>query len=84
MEKALWIVTLKLPKQEGHNPASKRLGRCPLALGTKGEPTARVCTDTTGAHHSLLVRAANVEAIRKRFENWHVTRIEQVRKFETA
>lgn len=72
---ALFIVTVKLgpdPERGAHNPARKVLGFCPAFPG-------KVCTDSTGAHHSTVVEAGNIDAVRERFTpHYHVTRIEEV------
>lgn len=62
------LVTIKLPKNPNHNPHSKVTGPCPVS---------RVCTDSTGEHHTVLVgNDAEVEELRKRFG--HITRVEKV------
>lgn len=67
-----YIVTIKLPKHPSHNPRSKVTGECPVSLYK--------CTDQTGEHHSVLVNADSISAVRHHFafKGVHVTRIEHV------
>jgi len=69
----LYLVTVKIHKNPEHNPRNKRFGPCPV----NGEP----CTDTTGEHHTILVRSADgVDLVTKkaRQKYGHVTRVESV------
>ena len=69
----LYIVTVKLPKNKGHDPRNKKTGACPLDADA-------LCTDVTGEHHTILVDSPysykRVEEQLK--EKYHVTRIEDV------
>jgi hypothetical protein len=63
----LAIVTIKLPKNPKHDPHNKVTAACPFS-GT--------CTDSTGEHHSGLVRnLAELQALR---EQHHITRVEYI------
>jgi len=69
----LYLVTVKTHKNPEHNSRNKRFGACPV----NGEP----CTDTTGEHHTILVRSAKggdyvTKAARQKYG--HVTRVESV------
>jgi len=67
-----YIVTLKLPKKPDHDPRNKKTGPCQFA---------RVCTDVTGEHHSLLISSpATIEEIKEAYKKRgvHVTRVEQM------
>jgi len=63
----IYIVTFKYPRDANHNPADKKTASCPCSF---------VCTDSTGAHHSMIVQADSVEDIRSAFNEAHITRIE--------
>lgn len=63
-----FLVTVKLPRQKDHDPANKITGTCPVS--------GKICTDTTGQHHTILVEANSVEDAGARFPNLHITRIE--------
>jgi hypothetical protein len=63
----LFLVTIKLPKNPNHNPHAKVIGECPF--GT--------CTDSTGEHHTGVVRTLDeAEGFREAYR--HITRIEEV------
>lgn len=74
----LWIVTVKIKATLDHNPRNKVTGKCPVSLGP--------CTDTTGAHHSMVadIPTDDVEVARDWFEialdlqTTPITRIERV------
>lgn len=74
MNERLFMVTVKQPRDPEHNPHHKKTGRC-TAIGSAGA----TCTDTTGQHHTVLVRAITLDLVRKwAAERWeHVTRIEE-------
>lgn len=64
-----YIVTIKLARRSDHDPKHKKTDRCPFH--------GSVCTDSTGEHHSGLVRGRTAEEVRAQFaENYHVTRVE--------
>lgn len=72
---AIFLVTVKLPKNPEHNPRDKKTGPCPV----NGKP----CTDVTGEHHTFLMDYGTedlaIEAVRESFEVlYHVTRVETV------
>lgn len=63
------LVTVKI-RQPGvrHDPYNKKKGVCPLS--------GHQCTDTTGAHHTVLVRTkAEMDVL----SQYHITRVEEVR-----
>ena len=75
-----FIATLLFKKDPKHNPSDKKTGVCPVST---------VCTDSTGAHHSILIHAEDCEeaksiAVRVGKENFaphifvHITRVELV------
>jgi len=73
-----YLVTVKLAKNPDHDPHRKVIGPCPL----NGDE-AKICTDTTGEHHTIMVQAMGYEAARintlKAYpEAKHVTRIEEM------
>lgn len=72
----LFIATVKLPRDEFHDPANKQTGRCPITLSRSR------CTDRTGQHHSILVEAESLltaqDIVQQRFS--HITRIEEARE----
>ena len=61
------LVTIKLPKNPLHDPHNKVTGPCPVS---------RVCTDSTGEHHTVLVQTEGNLAWY--MSNYHITRIEDV------
>lgn len=70
---ALFIVTVKIPKNPEHNPREKKTGPCPV----NGKP----CTDVTGEHHTLLFLSerpeTTAEDVRAYYQaDYHVTRVE--------
>lgn len=73
----LYMVTVKLPNNPIHDPRHKVAGECPAHLGKE-------CTDTTGAHHTVLAQANDHmqlrEIVRALFgrTSMHITRIEEV------
>lgn len=50
--KSLWAVTVKLPSRSDHDVYNKKTGHCPFS--------GMVCSDITGRHHTVVVRADNV------------------------
>lgn len=70
-----YIVTVKM-RTEGHDPKNKVTDQCPREENG-------ICTDKTGAHHSLLVES-DLELKDILFELGlefvHITRIERVEK----
>lgn len=68
-----YIVTVKVYNKT-HDPKNKRIGACITSI---------VCTDFTGHHHSLLVKAQNIvkaqNYIIEVYGDIHITRIEEVR-----
>lgn len=67
----LFIVTVKRDSDPNHNPHMKLFGDCP--------ESGRSCTDTTGAHHSVLVQAPTLQKVRAALKGKvHITRIEEV------
>ena len=64
-----FLVTVKLPRRDDHDPAHKVTGRCPV-------PPHFHCTDVTGQHHTVLVTAESAEGAAARFPGWHITRVE--------
>jgi len=62
-----WIVTVKLPKNSGHNPRAKQTGPCPFS---------DECTDVTGEHHSFLTGPGGLETLRE--NGTHITRTERL------
>lgn len=70
---ALFIVTLKLAKNVNHDPRNKVTTWCPV--------TGEMCTDQTGAHHSVLVEADTLREVHDAYKEFglHVTRIEVAR-----
>ena len=69
----LYIVTIKLKEKKEHNPRNKKIDYCPLTNN-------HICTDSTGAHHSVLIKAENINKIKQHLKhlNFHITRIEEV------
>ena len=62
------LVTVKI-RQPGvrHDPLNKKKGTCPVSH--------HLCTDITGAHHTVLVRTkAEMDVL----SMYHITRIEEV------
>lgn len=70
--KLYFLVTVKLPHDPRHNPRNKVAGACPISHA--------YCSDTTGEHHTVIVRANSPEQVLHTFtdDDIHVTRIEQV------
>jgi hypothetical protein len=68
----VYVVTVKLPRNEAHDPRNKVTAPCPLS--------GRECTDQTGEHHSVLVEAQSAIGARDYFiaAGVHVTRVEAV------
>lgn len=70
-----YLVTIKLPKNPAHDPRAKVTGSCAANGGGR-------CTDVTGEHHTMLIRAdasetlESVEAYARRVFA-HVTRVEE-------
>jgi len=52
---ASFIVTVRQPKQAGHDPHNKKTGVCTWS---------NYCTDVTGEHHSFLVTNVSEEQAR--------------------
>jgi hypothetical protein len=69
---AAYIVTVKLSRNEAHDPRNKVTAPCPMS--------GRECTDQTGEHHSVLVEAQSAVGAREYFiaAGVHVTRVEAV------
>jgi len=61
------LVTLKLPANRKHDPARKLSASCPVS---------EVCSDSTGAHHTVLIYTD--AALAELQANYHVTRVEEV------
>lgn len=70
-----WLVTVKLPRNPGHDPQHKVTGPCPVWFRHP-----RTCTDVTGQHHTVLVSADSAElaAADALVAGFHITRIEEV------
>ena len=72
VDKHLYIVTLKFKRNPNHNPRNKKTGAC---------QTTNFCTDCTGEHHCILIRAVSMNMaeiiLKLHYPNVHVTRIEQ-------
>ena len=66
-----FIVTVKFGFNDKHDPKNKKVGQCPWSMN---------CTDSTGAHHSVLIDAPDRQAVEAMFQSYHVTRIESVDK----
>ena len=64
------IITVKLQKNPNHNPDKKLTGRCPV--------TNQLCTDITGEHHSFIEYGRDLDGIRQKIKDYHVTRIEAI------
>lgn len=68
----LFIVTIKVERNKDHDPKNKVGGECSVSLD---------CTDVTGEHHSLLVKADSrdeIDYILKEIITYkHITRIEE-------
>jgi len=72
--KIVCIVTIKLLKNNNHNPKDKKSGKCGLHLASNSE-----CTDVTGEHHSCVMEGDSIKEIKERAKILgHVTRIEQI------
>jgi hypothetical protein len=70
----VFLVTVKLPRghKGPHDPKRKVEGQCPAATGWDA-----ICTDVTGEHHTILVRADSVDEARAWFpRETHITRVE--------
>lgn len=67
-----YIVTIKLPKRKDHDPRNKVTGKCPVS------PTAAICTDVTGEHHSILAKDWSAVQVFLHAPYVHVTRVEEV------
>jgi len=70
--KVLYIVTIK-KYNKSHNPRDKKTGPC---------ITSGICTDKTGHHHSVMVRASSIQEVQDKINNtdmynYHITRIEE-------
>ena len=71
---AMYIVTVKLARNPGHDPHNKKIGICPVS--------GLLCTDVTGEHHSYVVVVSESEQAIEDAHNkgfTHITRIERVR-----
>lgn len=69
----LFLVTVKLPKNPDHDPTKKQTGSCPVS-------PEKTCTDTTGAHHTVLCYGESEADILRYWSqerHFHVTRIEE-------
>jgi hypothetical protein len=72
---SVFLVTVKLARQPGHDPTNKQVGKCPV------DPRAW-CDDVTGEHHTLLYEtddsSVTTTKVRAAFEvDYHVTRVER-------
>jgi hypothetical protein len=68
-----FLVTVKVKQEAHHDPQNKVTGICPVSM--------KLCTDTTGAHHSMLVVGSTAEAVKQQVAQLgyqHITRIEEV------
>ncbi len=67
-----YLVTVKLPRHHAghHDPNHKVTGPCPI--------NGTTCTDVTGEHHTALIRAESAEMAAADFDNYHITRIEEL------
>jgi hypothetical protein len=68
-----YIVTVKFTARAGHDPRNKQTAACPAIPSS-------LCTDATGAHHSFLVDANDMDEVRVIVELSgynHITRIEE-------
>lgn len=76
---ALFLVTVKLPRNPDHNPRAKVTAPCQLGSGLE-------CTDVTGEHHTYLVEATSRNTAQQHAEqhHGHVTRIEETRHVGSA
>lgn len=68
-----FMVTVKIQRDHGHDPHNKKTDFCPV--GQK-----KMCTDSTGEHHTILVEMDSLEGTASHFvaQGVHVTRIEEV------
>lgn len=71
-----YIVTVKLPRNPNHDPHNKLNGPCPA--------TGKLCTDVTGEHHSVLIKAVSAQAamLEAQLHGVHVTRAELLGSIE--
>lgn len=70
---AVFLVTVRLPKNPEHNPRDKKTGACPV--------NGKLCTDVTGEHHTFLTELdeGSAEDVREIYQGiYHVTRVETV------
>ena len=69
------IVTVKIKAQSNHNPSVKQTRKCPI-----GENIGKLCTDTTGGHHSFIEEGSGIFEIRGKVHRrgYHITRIEEI------
>jgi hypothetical protein len=73
-----FLVTVKTPKVHSHDPSNKKVGKCPFS---------DECTDSTGQHHTGVLRATDddISLIKNGsgsingVEYSHITRIEKMR-----
>lgn len=68
-----YLVTVKYPRRKDHDPTNKQTGFCPASRDA-------MCTDRTGAHHTMLIQFdGSIEHLRREVESFgrHVTRIEE-------
>ena len=68
------IVTVKIEESIYHNPHKKSIGICPV--------NRMVCTDITGAHHSMIIEGETLSKIREKTIKKgykHITRIEVIK-----
>ena len=69
---ALFLVTIKLPRNPEHDPKNKIAAPCPANRNNW-------CTDSTGEHHTEIVNAIDEKEIPKLYaKGTHITRIESV------
>ncbi len=68
-----YLVTIKLAKNPEHDPRNKKYGPCPAN-------PQKLCSDSTGEHHTYLEHAASInEAMdQAKMKHGHVTRVESL------
>lgn len=65
--KELYVITVKVPRNPGHDPSNKQTGTCPYS---------KQCTDRTGQHHSFLGTIVDISRLHE--AGVHITRTELV------
>ena len=68
-----FLVTVKLPKRDDHDPHNKKTGMCPAA-------PRKLCSDMTGEHHTILLESESLDDAKRHWslQGHHVTRVEEV------